>query len=387
MTPRVPFAERGGALRGLLDLATGCYPAFLFGGSYKAALPVFHFHEVTRDWLEPRLQYLAETRYRSVTCDEISRLVIDGISPGPRTVGLTFDDAWTSMWTVAMPLLRRFGLRAIVFAIPGRVSEAAAVRPTIDDVSRTKVLRYEDTAVPRHEDMRTDGPPFATWPELRAMHDSGVVDIQSHTRSHAMIFGHDTITDFVTPAYEREPMLNRPVTSEVGRAFLEPDALGMPLYLRQSRMSDARRFLPDQSAAERCRAHVARHGGRAFFDRPGWRAELETIAHTGRGQFENDATRVAVIREELAEGLAMLNDKLRTTAVRHVALPWGIAGDIARRAVAETGHGIAFAERPLRKRLVRAGDDRYGLMRLNGKFLTCLPGRGGRQWFMTTVSR
>jgi hypothetical protein len=82
----------------------------------------------------------------------------------------------------------------------------------------------------------------------------------------------------------------------------------------------------------------------------------------------------------------MLNDKLRTTAVRHVALPWGIAGDIARRAVAETGHGIAFAERPLRKRLVRAGDDRYGLMRLNGKFLTCLPGRGGRQWFMTTVA-
>jgi len=410
MTPRVPFAERGGALRGLLDLATGCYPAFLFGGSCKASLPVFHFHEVTRDWLEPRLQYLAENRYRSVTCDEISRLVIDGVSPGPRTVGLTFDDAWTSMWTVAMPLLRRFGFRAIVFAIPGRVSEAAGVRPTIDDVGRTRVLRHEntevlrhedttvrrhedtavprheDTAVPRHEDMRTDGPPFATWPELRAMHDSGVVDIQSHTRSHAMIFGHDAVSDFVTPDYEREPMLNRPLTSEVGGAFLGPDALGMPLYLRQSRMSDARRFLPDQSAAERCRAHVARHGGRAFFDRPGWRTELETIAHTGRGHFEDDDTRVAVIREELAEGRAMLNDKLRTTAVRHVALPWGIAGDIARRAVAETGHGIAFAERPLRKRLVRAGDDRYGLMRLNGKFLTCLPGRGGRQWFMTTVA-
>ena len=72
----------------------------------------------------------------------------------------------------------------------------------------------------------------------------------------------------------------------------------------------------------------------------------------------------------------MLNDQLRTTAVRHVALPWGIAGEITRRAVAETGHVIAFAERPLRSRLVRAGDDRYGLMRLNGKFLTCLPGRG-----------
>ena len=80
MTARIPFKERGGALRGLLDLATGCYPAFLFGGSCKAALPVFHFHDVTEAWLEPRLQYLAENRYRSVTCDEIARLVIDGVS-------------------------------------------------------------------------------------------------------------------------------------------------------------------------------------------------------------------------------------------------------------------------------------------------------------------
>jgi len=385
MTARVPFTERGGALRGLLDLATGCYPAFLFGGSCKAALPVFHFHEVTQDWLEPRLQYLAENRYRSVTSDEILRFVADGVSPGPRAVGLTFDDAWASAWTVAMPLLRRFGLRAIVFAIPGRISEAAGLRPTIDDVggtdvSRTKVLRYEDGG---HE----DDSPFATWPELRAMHDSGVVDVQSHTRWHAMIFGHDGVTGFVAPGYEREPMLNRPLESELGGAFLEPGALGTPLYVPRSRMSDARRFLPDRSAAERCRAHVARHGGRAFFARPGWRAELEPIARSGRGQFEDDATRAAVIREELAEGRAMLNDRLRTTTVRHVALPWGIAGDITRQAVADTGHVTAFAERPLRSRLVRAGDDRYGLMRLNSKFLTCLPGRGGRQWFMTTVAK
>ena len=142
------------------------------------------------------------------------------------------------------------------------------------------------------------------------MHDSGVVDVQSHTRWHAMIFGHDSVADFVAPGYEREPMLNRPLESELGGAFLGPDALGTPLYVRRSRMSNARRFLPDRSAAERCRAHVARHGGRAFFARPGWRAELEPIARTGRGQFEDDATRAAVIREELAEGRAMLNEQV-----------------------------------------------------------------------------
>src|SRR5579862_6652070 len=168
MAARVPFAERGGALRGVLDLATGCYPSFLFGGSLGDALPVFHIHEVTASWLEPRLQYLADNGYRTVTSEEIARFVIDGVRPGARSVALTFDDAWTSVWTVAMPLLRRFGLRAILFAIPARVADAEITRPTIDDG-----IGADEPAV---------GPPFATWPELRAMHASGVLDIQSHTR-------------------------------------------------------------------------------------------------------------------------------------------------------------------------------------------------------------
>jgi hypothetical protein len=57
---------------------------------------------------------------------------------------------------------------------------------------------------------------------------------------------------------------------------------------------------------------------------------------------------------------------------------------VTRRALAATGHETAFAERPLRRRGAHAGDDRFQLMRLNAKFLTCLPGRG-RQWFCTTV--
>jgi hypothetical protein len=65
-------------------------------------------------------------------------------------------------------------------------------------------------------------------------------------------------------------------------------------------------------------------------------------------------------------------------------MPWGIASDAARQAAGATGHATAFAERPLRRRAVRAGDDRYQLMRLNGKFVTCLPGRG-RSWFFSTV--
>ena len=73
MTTRVPFAERGGAIRGGLDLVSGRFPRFVFGGGLDHdLLPVFHFHEVTREELEPKLRYLAENGYKTVTSDEIA---------------------------------------------------------------------------------------------------------------------------------------------------------------------------------------------------------------------------------------------------------------------------------------------------------------------------
>jgi hypothetical protein len=352
MTSDVPFAERGGRLRGLLDLLTGCYPSFLFGGSLGDQVPVFHLHDVTSEWLEPRLQYLVDNGYHTISSDHIARLVLDGVHPGPRALALTFDDAWESVWSVAWPLLERHGLQAILFAIPARLGTEPGDSP------------------------------FVTWRQLRELHSSGVFDVQSHTRSHTMMFCGADLVDFVTPDYAREPFLNRPVTATGGPVVpIDPDALGTPLFPRRSRMSDARRFFPDQTPAERCREYVVAHGGAGFFDDPRWRTALEPIAADCSGRFEDDDERLSALRNELAEGREMLNEGLRTTTVRHVALPWGVSGTLTRRALADTGHQIAFAERPFRLRAVRAGDDSLQLMRLSGKFLTCLPGRARHAFF------
>jgi hypothetical protein len=128
---------------------------------------------------------------------------------------------------------------------------------------------------------------------------------------------------------------------------------------------------------------VADNGGPDFFRRPNWRSELMSALGSANGTFEDDETRKAQIVAELDEGRTLLNSQLRTQTVKHVAFPWGISGSIARAAVAATGHQLAFAERPMRRRTVRAGDDRFGLMRLSSRFLTCLPGRRRRTFFTT----
>ncbi|HVC20509.1 MAG TPA: polysaccharide deacetylase family protein [Vicinamibacterales bacterium] len=361
----VPFNERGGPLRGLLDLAAGRYPAFLFGGPIDGFLPVFHFHGVTPEWLEPRLQYLADHGYRTVTSDAIARLAIDGVHPGPNRVALCFDDAWASLWTVAAPLLRRFGFTAIAYAIPERIGDAHTTRPTLDDGVA------DAGAADRSRE------PFVTWPELRRLHDAGTIDVQAHTWSHAMIFCADRLTGFVTPEYAASPLLARPLLSVDGRSrFQEVAELGAPLFVQRSRMSDGLRFLVHEPIRQRTIEHVASHGGAAFFERPGWKRELaRLVSGQTRGRHETPEQRERAILDELDRCRAVLTERLGSAGIRHICLPWGVAGDVTRQALRATGYRTAFSNQMKGSWAVRAGDDPYRLKRLNSKYLFRLPRR------------
>lgn len=360
----IPFGERGGPVRGLLDAASGRYPRFVVGGGIAAGLlPVFHFHDVSVADLEPKLRYLAENGYRTATADEIAAHARGTIRLDGRRVGLCFDDAWASLWTIAAPLLKRYGLTAVAYVIPARVDEAAGCRRTIDDGAA-------DAA----------GPPLATWPEIQALHDSGIVDVQCHTDSHSMVFCSRALVGFVTPAYASRPMLNRPQLSpRPGLRFLEPDQLGAPLYEARSRMSDGRRIRISPDAQARCVEHVAAEGGAAFFTRREWERRLRGLLDDDSVLgVESEDERRRAIDEELDRGRSILNARLRTTTVTHLCFPWGVSGEYAAAAAARHGFRSAVANRLRGMLAVRPGDDPYWLKRLPNRYIFHLPGRGRR---------
>jgi peptidoglycan/xylan/chitin deacetylase (PgdA/CDA1 family) len=362
----VPFGERGGALRGLLDAVCGRLPRFVFGGRVASdVLPVFHFHDVTAADLEPKLRFLAENGYATTTSDEIAAYVRREIRLDGARVALCFDDAWASLWTVGAPLLKRHGLTAITYAIPARIAEAPACRPTIDEAGAP-----------------SGGPPFVTWPELRALQASGIVDVQCHTESHSMVFSSPAITGFVTPDYAMIPMLNRPQLSPLpALRFLEPDQLGAPLYEARSRMSDGRRVAVPFDAQARCVEYVAREGGARFFSRSDWKARLRQLA--GRCNdpvVESEAERDRAIELELDRGRAILNDRLRTGTVNHICLPWGVSSARTAAALPRLGYRSAIANRMRGLLAVQPGDDPYWLKRLPNRYIFRLPGRGRRTW-------
>lgn len=376
MPAHLPFAERKTPWRAVIDLVTGCYPSFLFGGGVGRWLPVFHFHEARPDRLEPYLIYLAENGYRTVTSEAVARYARNGEHPGPRSVVLCFDDAWASLWTVAAPLLKRYGLQAITYVHPGRVMDAGTPRPTIDSLGGPP------------PDVDGSALPFATWAELRALQVSGTIDVQAHTRWHAMIPCASEVTGFVTPDLPaRHPHLYPRLLTGEGERFLTPADLGAPLHPERSRYSDALRY--DHPAGfDACTRHVRDQGGAAFFARTGWEAELRGVLRAaGRGRQETPGERDAAIFKDLAEAREELNRQLATDTVRHMCFPWAVAGRAGVAAAERAGYVTAFGDRLFGGRSVRPGDPPYQLMRLKHRYILCLPGKGRRTAFTSMGER
>jgi len=333
---------------------SGRFPAFVFGGGLGALLPVFHFHDVTREELEPKLRHLADNGYRSVVSEEIAAYARGDLKLPARSVGLCFDDAWRSVATVAAPLLEHYGLKAITYAIPARITAKAE-----------------------------GNSPFVTWSELSAIHASGVIDVQSHTDSHSRVFASSEVEDFVQPDYEATPLLNRPQRcAPPALAFVTPADLGAPLYGMRSRMSDGRRALVSPDVHEKCVNLVAREGGAEFFSRPDWRTRLTALAASASAApFESADDQARTIEDELARSRAILNERLKTNSVAHICLPWGISGVTTHALLERIGYRSAFANRLRGQHAVHVGDDPYWLKRLPNRYITRLPGRGRQYWF------
>jgi hypothetical protein len=239
-----------------------------------------------------------------------------------------------------------------------------------------------DASSCRPQNGSTEGPTFVTWPELRALQNSGVVDVQCHTHSHAMICCSPSRHGFATPAYmRRTPMLNRPLVSADPPRFLAASELGAPLFNTRSRMSDGIRYQCPVEVHERCVTYVAQNGGAAFFDRPGWRRELfrqydPTVPAAPTPETPDDGRRA--IEAELDRGRSMLNDGLRTTSVRHICLPWGVSGETTASLLPRLGFRTAIANRMPGALAIHPGDDPLWLKRLPNRYIFRLPGRGRR---------
>ena len=132
-------------------------------------VPILMYHGVLEDssrqgryvispqLLESDLAVLRDRGYTTVLLRDLIDYV-DGHAPLPeRPIVLTFDDGYYNNYLYAYPLLRRYGMRAVISPVVSWSEKFS--------------LQDSDHAVWSH----------LTWDELREMADSGTVELASHT--------------------------------------------------------------------------------------------------------------------------------------------------------------------------------------------------------------
>lgn len=355
-----------------LAFLTGQMPAFVtgVGDPTPQAIPVFVFHDVEPSRFARQLAFLRENEYRSVDSDELARG-----GAADRRVALTFDDATWTFWAYAYPLLRRYGHRAILFVVPGVVPESAKVRPNLDDVWRESCTRKDVKEAARRER-------FCRWPEILRMHDSGAVDVQSHSLTHARVPISPRIVDFLHPEFDAAVgHFEIPASTLDGAIPPErPIRLGAPVFESAPRLAGRHRFREDPSLVEESISFVEEGGGMEFFRRPGWRRILreevvERWPPSERGRFESGEERDEAVRREFDESKRRIEERLPGKTVSHLAYPWHRGSALADRLAAETGYrSVLYGSH-----LQREGGNDGGILRIRRlpeRYLMRLPGIG-----------
>lgn len=101
---------------------------------------------------EQQLAYLKENGYTTIGLGDLYDALAGGRGLPAKSVILTFDDGYRDAYENALPLLKKYGMRATFFVVTDFI--------------------------------HAGHPAYLTWPMVQALSDSGM-SIENHTRSHA----------------------------------------------------------------------------------------------------------------------------------------------------------------------------------------------------------
>ena len=341
-------------------------------------IPVFTFHNVEPYKFERQLKYLAKNNYKTLNADTFESVLSNRIKPIENAVVLTFDDGSSSLWTTAYPLLKKYGFIGISFLIPFVIQEKNEYYPNLEDVWQGKSSLKEILE-------REKITPLCTWDEIKKMHNSGVIDFQSHSSSHSFVFINDKLVDFVNPYFRFSHINNELISITVNRGgtekLLEASDLGFPIYEYESTLSTKIRYIENEKVSNACVEYVRKHGGVNFFKKHNWKKQLIKIWKSAKSTYEKEVyfqtaeERHQDIERNLSESKRIIETKLNKP-VKHFCYPWYKGTKLSIEISQNVGYQSNYWGIIKNNAVNRIGDDPFYIKRINENYIFSLPGKG-----------
>lgn len=130
-------------------------PILLYHNITETETAVDYDVHISKEKFKNQIDYLKENGYNTISFREYYDYRTKGFSLPDNPIIITFDDGYLSNYEIAFPYLKENGMKATIFM----VTYSSFVPDTFS---------Y----------------PHFNWAEARAMSESGVIDIESHSASH-----------------------------------------------------------------------------------------------------------------------------------------------------------------------------------------------------------
>jgi len=316
-------------------------------------MPVFYYHHVDKNKFEKQLSYLNKNKYSTFDIADLEQLPRGGNRQ--QAVMLTFDDGYSDLYETAYPLLKKYKLKAVAFISP----------------------------------LWVDSPGYITWKQAVDMENSGVIDIQSHSYSHENIAVSAKVIDFYNPRISSDDWKEIPVSAESDRHIPNSQhefKWGTPIYEYDSGLTDSKRVINKPCLHDACLKLVEGQGGLSFFDKGNWKKLLFKFVRQQQKKGiepeirESDAEQIGRIRRELDLSKKEIEKQLGKQ-VTAFACPRHEVGTLLKSQLEKSDYKWIFGGLiPLKTSEKREYKFDF-INRVNGDFLTVLPGEGRDNFF------
>jgi hypothetical protein len=302
-------------------------------------IPVLVFHSISNDgdWIRDpsivvtgktfsaQIKWLSRFGYKGIFFDDLYNIRKTKNRRAGKKIAIAFDDGYLDNWVGAFHVLEKYHMKATVFVSTDWI-----------DTCETPRLR-----IPHAKPCELNWKGYLGPAEIKALQQSGLVDIQSHGTSHDHLFVSDQMVGFVNPHNTSHTVfchLNPDLKPEWFKheVLLPP---GYPLFPLGEALSD-RIFYPDPKLITLLADAAGRPG---FFNQSDWAQQLHNIVR----QFKETNQKIGTTesrdhakkrwKHELIQSREIL-EQLTGKPVRHLVWPRDKSNAIVEKMALESGY-------------------------------------------------